>query len=650
MALASNPTPFDPLGFLENARAVRLPQQADSQQIHSYFQSLCELVEDRLDVTHVRIAYQNEDHELCFAGTEIPVDTLETWHALANQVLSAAHTNASLRPSPFASQHSVLIAPVVANDKPTACFLVQVDDQQVSSLKLAYLRTLKLLAIQTADRLSLGKHSSATTTVSLSTFHHGLNVRQTAYNIANEGRRLVQADRSAVLLKKGKRYKVEAVSGQSEIQHRAALVRCLRTLVQKALVNEQPFLYPSNEELAPQLETALQEYLDLAHIRKLVIQPLHRRHKADATGPIIGALVTEWIQIEHVRADSLQHLQAVQDDAELGLTNSLEHSQVFLLPIWKTIGKLLSQAYRWKTLATTIAVAGLIAALFVIPTDLEMEASGSLQPSQQRHVFVRTEGTVANVLVQHGDTVRAGDVLVTLQNAELERQADELLGQVQTASQKLTSIKATRLAPNRTDADAVRRDNQLASEEAQLVLEIEHLQRQHQLVQQQQDELQVRSPIDGEIATWDVQQLLDGRPVQRGQELLTIVNPNGPWQLELELADHNVGPVLSAAKQSPDLNVEFILGTRPEHKQLAKITRIAQAASVNQDDQTVVQVIAQPLDLEDALLRTGADVRARIQCGKSNLAKVWFRDVMRFVHQKILFRLPEWQAESADKP
>ncbi|MCA9197483.1 MAG: hypothetical protein KDA87_08095, partial [Planctomycetales bacterium] len=129
-----------------------------------------------------------------------------------------------------------------------------------------------------------------------------------------------------------------------------------------------------------------------------------------------------------------------------------------------------------------------------------------------------------------------------------------------------------------------------------------------------------------------------------------VVNPNGPWQLELELADHNVGPVLSAAKQSPHLNVEFILGTQPENRQLAQITRISQAAAVNQDDQTVVQVIAEPLDLEAALLRTGADVRARIQCGKSNLAKVWFRDVMRFVHQKILFRLPEWNAASANKP
>ena len=73
------------------------------------------------------------------------------------------------------------------------------------------------------------------------------------------------------------------------------------------------------------------------------------------------------------------------------------------------------------------------------------------------------------------------------------------------------------------------------------------------------------SPIDGQILTWDVEpQLLESRPVQRGQVLLAVGDLAGPWQLELRLPDDHAGYVLEAEQTiDPKLDVDFLLATDP---------------------------------------------------------------------------------------
>ena len=46
------------------------------------------------------------------------------------------------------------------------------------------------------------------------TAHEKLDVRETAYTIANEGRRLIGCDRVSVAIKHGGKCRIEAVSGQ----------------------------------------------------------------------------------------------------------------------------------------------------------------------------------------------------------------------------------------------------------------------------------------------------------------------------------------------------------------------------------------------------------------------------------------------------
>ena len=74
------------------------------------------------------------------------------------------------------------------------------------------------------------------------------------------------------------------------------------------------------------------------------------------------------------------------------------------------------------------------------------------------------------------------------------------------------------------------------------------LEQQEKVLRARQEELTLRSPLTGHI-TWDVEQLLAARPVQRGQALLTVANVDGPWILELQVPDDEAGYLLDAQSE-----------------------------------------------------------------------------------------------------
>ncbi|MGD0382570.1 MAG: HlyD family efflux transporter periplasmic adaptor subunit, partial [Thermoguttaceae bacterium] len=66
-------------------------------------------------------------------------------------------------------------------------------------------------------------------------------------------------------------------------------------------------------------------------------------------------------------------------------------------------------------------------------------------------------------------------------------------------------------------------------------------------------ELSIKSPISGQVVTWDMRNRLpNGRPVQRGQVLMRVADPSGPWQLELHMPEHRNGHVAEAQKELYD--------------------------------------------------------------------------------------------------
>jgi multidrug efflux pump subunit AcrA (membrane-fusion protein) len=148
--------------------------------------------------------------------------------------------------------------------------------------------------------------------------------------------------------------------------------------------------------------------------------------------------------------------------------------------------------------------------------------------------------------VQHGDQVNQGDVLLRLRNPSLDLDHSRTSGELQTAQARLSTVRSARSRPQESDAAAD--ENQLASEEVQLKHQIAGLEDQLSVLERLRSELTVKSPLAGTVLTWNTHELLDDRPVEQGQVLLTVADASGPWVLELHVPDSDAGHVLAGQR------------------------------------------------------------------------------------------------------
>ena len=142
-------------------------------------------------------------------------------------------------------------------------------------------------------------------------------------------------------------------------------------------------------------------------------------------------------------------------------------------------------------------------ALAVIPADFRVEARGELQPVRVRDVFAPADGVVGDLRVRHRQQVAADEVLAVLRRSELDLQFKQVWGELQTARKRFASVEAERMQNQRETAEQRQRYGQLTAEQEELREQVAGLEAQHAILQQQQAELEVRSPLAGEVLTWN---------------------------------------------------------------------------------------------------------------------------------------------------
>ncbi len=479
--------------------------------------------------------------------------------------------------------------------------------------------------------------------------HATLDPRLTAYTIANEGRRLIECDRVSVAIRKGRKCQVEAVSGQDLFDKRSNLIRLLGRLSQAVVASGEPMWYTGDtSDMAPQVEEAVQEYVDESHSKTVAVLPLKRPEISkdeqdpdkpeDAEAPI-GALIVEQIENSRVSPAMRQRVEVVCSHSSMALANALEHHGLFLMPVWRLIGK-----SRWlvkartlpKTVAVSVAVLVLLGFLVFFQADFNLESKGTLEPILRRDVFANIGGVVESVEVKHGDNVTTGQVLALLRNIDLEVARDDVLGQIATTYEQIASTRRTLYS-----GESMRPEerNRLQGELAGLEQKLKSLGEQQRLYEEKERYLEVTSPCDGQIVTWDVRDTLIGRPVQQGQVLMKVADPTGEWQLELKMAEDRMGHIATARNQiQKDLDVTFILATDPDVQLKGKIAEVAESAEVSGEEGNTVTIKVAINKEELPHLRPGATVTGKVYCGKRSLGYVWLHDAIAFIYSKILFR------------
>ncbi len=284
--------------------------------------------------------------------------------------------------------------------------------------------------------------------------NRSLHPIETAFSIANDGRTVVGCDRLSVAIKRGRKYRLEAISGLEQIHRRANEVRALQDLVRRVLATGEPFSYPDpTVEMPPQLEEVVHNYVDESQTRFMTVLPLHETPKSkDLDDPdsqkrpeLIGAVIAERFSGEPF---SPQRVETIAQHGQRALNNSLNHNRIFLLPLWTAIGNMhwlvRARTLPWTILVVSLIFAAVMGAIFV-PQEFKLTAEGTLEPEIKRFVFAPEEGRIQDDLpehTRHGATVEKGEQLAVMSNTPIDVELQGIIGQINSDGQRVDYLNA----------------------------------------------------------------------------------------------------------------------------------------------------------------------------------------------------------------
>jgi hypothetical protein len=331
----------------------------------------------------------------------------------------------------------------------------------------------------------------------------------------------------------------------------------------------------------------------------------------------------------------------------VAIANAIDHTSLPFYSVLNFLGKsraLTTARNLPRTVLAGVAALAAIAALVFIPADLRLEGKGTLEPVHRRDVFAEIDGVVERLetSLDHGAGVEEGQLLALLRNTDLEVAITDVLGRKASSEEQLVATRRAMLEETKITADERAR---MAGRAAQLEREIESLATQLLLYETKKKDLEVRSPIDGVIVTWQVRDRLLLRPVEKGQVLMRVADKTGPWELEVHMPDDRLGYVnralAEAQAEGRELEVDYILATDPGTRHYGTVKEIHEQAEVRgeQGNTVLVRITIDPTRHEKEELGAGASVTARINCGKRSLGFVWFHDVLAFIQSQVFFRL-----------
>lgn len=480
--------------------------------------------------------------------------------------------------------------------------------------------------------------------------HRSTALEPTAYAVANEARRLLNADRASIAIWDGSQCKIRAISSQDRFDNRANVVKRLRAVANAAVRSATPlWLTGDTSTLPPKVAALVNSYLDEAHSRTLGVIPLEEFQPEASTVSVkrtrpkrkrkLGALVVEYFDREVQREAHEEDLQLVLDEGSVALTNALETEEILFLPLLRWLGgikRFLLGDHLSKTLTALGALTLLTAFMCLWPTSMRLKIDGVLQPEIRRNLFTEMDGVVEKVHVDHNSDVRKGQLLLELNNEPLRLKSLELSGQVKTNKEQIDGLRRQQLQQKNMKEDE---RLSIAGRIEQLEIQNKSLEEQLGRVDRQLESLRIFAPINGTVLTWEARRRLDQLPVQANQPVLSVADLKGPWQVELMIPQNRVGYVTRALQESKtgELETEFVLATNPNVRISGRLLRIAERAESDPSGAFSFRAIVEVSQQELTKPQPGAGVSARVNCGRQPIGFVWFFQIVDFVRTHLWF-------------
>jgi RND family efflux transporter MFP subunit len=437
-----------------------------------------------------------------------------------------------------------------------------------------------------------------------------LNLDRMLQTIVNAPQAVVPYERAAIALEQRGRFKLCAVSGVAKLNADAPEIAPLNSVLQwAALAEEIVNVQQHGEEISAEREETrakFKQYFAATGMRAFYAIPLH-----DDTGRV-GILGLESGDPDFLTSVHIELIQVLASQATVALRNAQMYKEVpfisVLEPVLERKRKFLAMEKTRRRLVTTGALAAFVF-LAVFPMPMRLAGDAVVAPVHRAQVGPEFEGVVRKVLVREGQAVKRGQVIAEMESWERQTALAAAEARYQTALLEMNHA----LAANDGAEAGVRR------------VEADYWKTELVNAQQLLDRAQLRSPIDGVVATPHIDTFV-GRRLQFGDAFAEVLDASTAI-VDVAIDDNDLSLLRPGQKAAVKLN------GYPTRTFRGTVETVSPKGEAQGESRVFFARVA--VENPDGLMRTGMEGRGKISTGWRMSGYVLFRRPAIWLYSRI---------------
>ena len=501
--------------------------------------------------------------------------------------------------------------PVFIQSKLLGILVVKMKHQSVSRHKAIFTalkRSIKWLKLATPSQTQSDDFYSRVVALMASCFEQS-SYQQGLLSMVTELTRTFNCERVAFAEHRGHHSHVVALSNSASFDDRSNLIQKIAAAMDESIEQDNAVLFPdpgskliqrAHQELARKFGTGSICTLPLMHDKKIfgAISLLRSEQNPfdDETLKLCQqtfSLITPYLALQHEQEKNLFFKTGTAIKKQLQTIFGLRHLKLKLVAIMASLIIIMSS---------------------LIEGDFRVSADAVLEGKIQRVLAAPFSGYLLSASVRAGDIVHQGDIMASLNDADIQLQMTKLKGELQKARREYREAQSSR------DLVKVRVVN----------AQINQTRAEIELTRQQLQRINLSAPFDGVVIEGDLTQSL-GSPVERGDTLFKIAPLEG-YRIILKVDESQISYIRQ--QQSGTL----VLPSLSERDFPLIIEKITMAAKAD-DGANIFRVEASLNDNTD-LLRPGMQGVGKINVGRARLIWIWTHEITEWLRLWIWSWLP----------
>ena len=436
-----------------------------------------------------------------------------------------------------------------------------------------------------------------------------LNLERVLQTIVNAPQAVIPYERAAVALEHGGKYKLSAITGVTQVDAGAPDVAPLNDLLRWTMLSEEVVHVRQHgdkiDATREETRAKFQSYFATSGMRAFYAIPL-----TDDTGRV-GVLGLESADPDFLSPAHIEILQVLAGQATVALRNAQMYKEVpfisVLQPVLEKKRKFMAMEKRRRTL-TVVAAAAVLIFLAAVPLPLRVDGDAAVAPLHSAQIQPEVEGVVSKVYVREGDHVTRGQVIASLADWD----ARSVLAQAQAKYQMALLQMNRSLAANDGSEAGVQR--------VQADFWKSEVARDQELL----DKTQLRSPIDGLVATPHIENMV-GKRLQYGDSFAEIVDTSRAI-VDVAIDDTDSAQLRAGEHASVKLN------SFPTRIFRGDVMVVSPKGTLQGDSRVFFARVA--VSNADGAIRAGMEGRGKVRVGWYPAGYVLFRKPFLWIYSR----------------